>query len=290
MMNKDGHQQSNPNVLERFQPFQMRTRNLEKFNSEAPQSRLNHQKNVMNRAKCATISSSSRSLDILRCTLQECLNQELDAVIQKYFGQYFKPAIENIKRNNGENAVTEFHMTHVFRSILEDAKKMYAGPSEAIKTPTTGNTLIGLVGKRKRDGENNFNIVNSSRKQFTKRLSTSEIEKKKIKQNESREIRKAMLKKRKLNTVGQVARGRPPLNHKSKAVDLGANNLNPDRVTVNTRFVLGSKANKALGFGSARGRLYTKHTDLFRYIGDQEDSKRFALLKTFQWKREFQTQ
>lgn len=274
-MNETGHPPAHPSaVLERFQPFQMRMRNLEKFKSEAPQYRLNAQRNILNRAKCAAINSSSKSLDILRSALQECINEELDSVIQKYFSQYFKPAIENIKRNNGENSVTDLHIQTVFRNMLEDAKKMYPVPAEAIKTPTIANSVVMLAGtKRKRDGENNFNIVNS-RKQFAKRLSSSEIEKKKIKQNESREIRKAMLKKRKLNnSVGQVARGRPPLNNKSKAVDLGANNLNPDRITLQTRFVLGSKANKALGFGSARGRLYTKHTDLFRYVGDQEDSK-----------------
>lgn len=38
-------------------------------------------------------------------------------------------------------------------------------------------------------------------------------------------------------------------------------------------FSQGSKANKALGFGSTRGRLYTKHANLFRYIGDQEDKQ-----------------
>lgn len=47
----------------------------------------------------------------------------------------------------------------------------------------------------------------------------------------------------------------------------------PDRLTLDTKFVLGSKANKALGFGMTRGRLYTKHADLFRYIGDQEDKQ-----------------
>ena len=45
------------------------------------------------------------------------------------------------------------------------------------------------------------------------------------------------------------------------------------RLTEETRFVLGSKANKALGFGAMRGRLYTKHVDLFRYIGDDEDKQ-----------------
>lgn len=40
---------------------------------------------------------------------------------------------------------------------------------------------------------------------------------------------------------------------------------NPTRLSTSTKFVLGSKANKALGFAMTRGRLYTKHADLFRY-------------------------
>ncbi|KPM10954.1 hypothetical protein QR98_0095190 [Sarcoptes scabiei] len=47
----------------------------------------------------------------------------------------------------------------------------------------------------------------------------------------------------------------------------------PSRLTTETLFVLGSKANKALGFGSTRGRLYSKHSELFRYIGDHEDKE-----------------
>ena len=261
-----------------FQPFQMRIKNLDKFKNESTSYRVNH-RNVLARAKCGTLTSTSKSLEILRLTLQECLNQEIDCIMQKYLHQYFKPAIENIKHNNGDSSFSDYHIQTIFRQILEDAKKMYANPNEIIiKTPTI---TPNLTSKRKRDGENNFNFSNNRAKQFNKRLSTSDIEKKKIKQMESREIRKAMLKKRKLNKTQtdlngnskQVTRGRPPSSNKLKGIEFGEDNLNSQRISINTRFVLGSKANKALGFGSARGRLYTKHSDLFRYIGDQEDSE-----------------
>lgn len=35
--------------------------------------------------------------------------------------------------------------------------------------------------------------------------------------------------------------------------------------------MMGAKANKALGLGAQRGRLYMKHQDVFRYCGDAED-------------------
>ena len=39
----------------------------------------------------------------------------------------------------------------------------------------------------------------------------------------------------------------------------------PGRLTEDTLFILGSRANKALGYGQTRGRLYIKHPELFKY-------------------------
>lgn len=50
----------------------------------------------------------------------------------------------------------------------------------------------------------------------------------------------------------------------------------PDRITYNTLFIMGAKANKALGFGQTRGRLYVRHPELVRYSGDQEDKEWLA--------------
>ncbi|XP_066931388.1 deoxynucleotidyltransferase terminal-interacting protein 1-like [Clytia hemisphaerica] len=44
-------------------------------------------------------------------------------------------------------------------------------------------------------------------------------------------------------------------------------------LTEETQFILGVKANKILGFASARGRLYIRHPQLFKYLGDQEDKQ-----------------
>ncbi|XP_074867559.1 deoxynucleotidyltransferase terminal-interacting protein 1 isoform X6 [Carettochelys insculpta] len=45
----------------------------------------------------------------------------------------------------------------------------------------------------------------------------------------------------------------------------------PSRLTESTTFVLGSRANKALGMGGTRGRLYIKHPHLFKYAADPQD-------------------
>lgn len=46
-----------------------------------------------------------------------------------------------------------------------------------------------------------------------------------------------------------------------------------ERIQHNTLFIMGAKANKVLGYGQTRGRLYVRHPELVRYSGDQEDKE-----------------
>uniref|UniRef100_A0A8C5ELA4 Deoxynucleotidyltransferase terminal-interacting protein 1 n=1 Tax=Gouania willdenowi TaxID=441366 RepID=A0A8C5ELA4_GOUWI len=50
----------------------------------------------------------------------------------------------------------------------------------------------------------------------------------------------------------------------------------PSRLSENSTFVLGSRANKALGMGGTRGRIYIKHADLFKYAADAKDKQWLA--------------
>ncbi|XP_068679323.1 deoxynucleotidyltransferase terminal-interacting protein 1-like [Montipora foliosa] len=45
----------------------------------------------------------------------------------------------------------------------------------------------------------------------------------------------------------------------------------PDSINEDTEFVMGVKANKALGFAATRGKLYYRHPELFKYSGDSDD-------------------
>ncbi|XP_021945627.1 AF4/FMR2 family member lilli isoform X2 [Folsomia candida] len=45
------------------------------------------------------------------------------------------------------------------------------------------------------------------------------------------------------------------------------------RLTIDTMFIMGAKANKALGFAQTRGRLYVKHPGLFKYASDSDDKE-----------------
>uniref|UniRef100_A0A3Q0S6Q3 Deoxynucleotidyltransferase terminal-interacting protein 1 n=1 Tax=Amphilophus citrinellus TaxID=61819 RepID=A0A3Q0S6Q3_AMPCI len=50
----------------------------------------------------------------------------------------------------------------------------------------------------------------------------------------------------------------------------------PSRLSESSTFVLGSRANKALGMGGTRGRIYIKHADLFKYAADAKDKQWLA--------------
>ncbi|XP_074636394.1 deoxynucleotidyltransferase terminal-interacting protein 1-like isoform X2 [Acropora palmata] len=45
----------------------------------------------------------------------------------------------------------------------------------------------------------------------------------------------------------------------------------PDSINEDTEFIMGVKANKALGFAATRGKLYYRHPELFKYSGDSDD-------------------
>lgn len=76
-------------------------------------------------------------------------------------------------------------------------------------------------------------------------------------------------------------KGRPPLNNSGRSTPMKPIKLDsvrregpkwdPERITAETHFVMGARANKALGLGNTRGRLYIRHPDVFKYSGDQED-------------------
>ncbi|XP_047988632.1 uncharacterized protein LOC125228199 isoform X3 [Leguminivora glycinivorella] len=51
---------------------------------------------------------------------------------------------------------------------------------------------------------------------------------------------------------------------------------NPNRLTQETLFIMGSHAHKVLGLGNCRGRLYTRHAGLLRYPADSSDKEWIA--------------
>nr|XP_049590813.1 deoxynucleotidyltransferase terminal-interacting protein 1 isoform X3 [Syngnathus scovelli] len=88
-------------------------------------------------------------------------------------------------------------------------------------------------------------------------------------------------KKRKNRTSGAVASDRSfnisaHVKAKCEAIKKEGPKWEPSRLNESSTFVLGSRANKALGMGGTRGRIYIKHADLFKYAADTRDKQWLA--------------
>ncbi|WAR03559.1 TDIF1-like protein [Mya arenaria] len=210
---------------------------------------------AIDKAKVGCITNSAKSMDILRQNLQKAMNKEIDAVIQSYMEKYFKLGIQNIRMNNGETAVTDDHIQAVCRQILEEAKKMYI--------PETGRRSVSPA----RELSDNVSETGSSgrRSALGRRRHPSDTD-------SEASLRPAPAKKKKGRPyiVNLTGRSTPSKLAIQQAKREGPK-YDPERLTEDTQFVMGSKANKAMGFGATRGRLYMKHPDLYKYSGDQDD-------------------
>lgn len=76
--------------------------------------------------------------------------------------------------------------------------------------------------------------------------------------------------------LARPSMGAPPTPSNPLLVNYLSPKWDPARITPDTMFVMGARANKVLGYETSRGRLYTKHQDLFKYASDQEDKEWLA--------------
>ncbi|XP_062835338.1 deoxynucleotidyltransferase terminal-interacting protein 1 isoform X2 [Anolis carolinensis] len=185
------------------------------------------------------------SMDLLRAVLQPTINEEIQAVFGKYM-KFFQKAAGNVRENTGEDLDTEQLIHETCRNCLEQAKLLFCdGKKSVARLPHEVPVM-----KRARPAE----------------------------EDTSQQQGSPAPKKRK---------GRPPgqsqlSSLKPVAVNMGKSKScepaqregpkwDPSRITESTYFVLGSRANKALGMGGTRGRLYIRHPHLFKYAADPQD-------------------
>lgn len=281
---KSDNSESPRRVISWDNTFHMRNMNLQNFGTNTITNRSSYRSQALSlhRQRMGGITSSAKSLNILRQTLQHSINKEINEVIQKYLDRFFRPAVDNIRNNNGPNSVSEQHIQAVCRQILEEAKKMYFAA-----VLTRSNSPANASGPTDENSDNENNIPHPrpvGRPKRVKPDSDSDSEASSLHTLKPNVGRKKGPKHSSAAHSGHSGRWTPTAlknqssvkvnqTEASKRVKRDAEKWDPNRLTADTRFVLGSKANKALGFGATRGRLYTKHADLFRYIGDQEDKQ-----------------
>ncbi|KAL1424046.1 hypothetical protein MTO96_020636 [Rhipicephalus appendiculatus] len=222
---------------------------------------------AISRAKLGCITSSAKSLDVLRQNLQKNINREIDEILQRYLEKFFKPGLENVRINNGEHSISEQHIQAVCRQILEEAKKMYHGSYTRGNSPTSDYNIDS--------GRNSPSDLKLGRFSTGKHAVTGR--KRRDNSDSDSEASLQLVKKKKgrppLHQGGGLSGRSTPCKLKADAVKREGPKWDPARLQPNSQFIMGAKANKALGLGATRGRLYIKHPEVFKYSGDQEDKQ-----------------
>nr|DBA27803.1 TPA: hypothetical protein GDO54_008261 [Pyxicephalus adspersus] len=187
------------------------------------------------------------SMDLLRAVLQPSINEEIQNVFNKYM-EFFQKAAVNVKENVGDQVDPEQLIRDTCRSCLEQAKILFADKKvmkPAIEVP---------IMKRPRQVDDDSYIRRSpvpKKRKGRPPGPNSHIDRSSL-----------GLTSVKIKTADPIRREGPK--------------WDPSRLDEKTTFVLGSRANKALGMGGTRGRIYTKHPELFKYAADAQDKQWLA--------------
>uniref|UniRef100_A0A1A8KRH0 Deoxynucleotidyltransferase terminal-interacting protein 1 n=1 Tax=Nothobranchius kuhntae TaxID=321403 RepID=A0A1A8KRH0_NOTKU len=183
------------------------------------------------------------SMDLLRAVLQPSFNNDIMAVFRKY-QKFFEKAAENVKENVGDDVQPDLLIREAYRNVLEHAKQLFP------------------EGEGKKAG--------------------SEIPVKRARPiDEEYSHRGSPLPKKRKSRPGAIHSSDRTVNFslvkpKSEPIKREGPKWDPSRLTDGSTFVLGSRANKALGMGGTRGRIYIKHADLFKYAADSKDKQWLA--------------
>ncbi|KAG6450028.1 hypothetical protein O3G_MSEX006363 [Manduca sexta] len=202
-------------------------------------------------------ASANKSLDMLRQTIQSAVTREIDQVIKKYLEKFFVPAVNNIRLNLGDESVSEDQVRAVCRAMLDATRLLYTTPPRPVQSSYENS-----------DSESS----NSTDSRFTKQNNLQSPLQSKRKENEcdSEFIVKRKKIKQEENPDSESSSPLP-----SPAIR-DPEKWNPERLTQDTLFIMGSHAHKVLGLGNSRGRLYTRHAGLLRYPADTVDKEWIA--------------
>ena len=165
-------------------------------------------------------------MELLRTMIQPSINEEIKRVMQKFSDTFFVPAVKNAVSNLGSEKVNQRLVEEVCINALENAKSIFAKVEKK------------KAKKAKRKRPLNAGEPNGLADKRSKVGDTAKM----VRPNTDLIF---------VSKTGKPVRREGP--------KWEAERLNPD-----TLFILGSRANKGLGFGQTRGRLYIKHPELFK--------------------------
>uniref|UniRef100_A0AAY4EIE3 Deoxynucleotidyltransferase terminal-interacting protein 1 n=1 Tax=Denticeps clupeoides TaxID=299321 RepID=A0AAY4EIE3_9TELE len=185
------------------------------------------------------------SMDLLRTVLQPSFNEDILEVFRKYM-KFFEKAASNVKENVGEEVQTDQLIREACRNCLEHAKQLFPdGEKTASKPGMDAQVKVRNSSEQQEHSLVLINLLNKCNHNLLQRARHVDDE--------------------------SSQRGSPVPKKALETVKRDGPKWDPSRLNEKSTFVLGSRANKALGMGGTRGRIYIKHADLFKYAADAQD-------------------
>jgi len=208
----------------------------------------------LSRCQASQIRDPTSALENLRSMIQPEINIRIQKVLAEIAESHLKPAIRNLRLNLGDENVPGAALEEVCISALENAKEVY-------------QQTLDPKHVRLNNNNNSNNRVANCPNQVLKRSFSNNSH------SSSPVTKKSMVIK---SGLGRPNTDLVLVNKAGRPVRREGPKWEADRLIPDTLFILGSRANKALGFGQTRGRLYIKHPELFKYSGDQTDKEWLA--------------
>ncbi|KAH8302878.1 hypothetical protein KR044_011565 [Drosophila immigrans] len=257
---------------------------------------------VHNTESGGSAESAMRALELLRISVQQAFDAEVNDIIKRYMNNYFKPAFGNIKENLGQHAVNEETLQKMSScALLENAKAQYTNfvvrqRATAATSAVSEQQRLALKRPAKPNefnGNNNSKVFASSlgftaaaakpMPGTTNALTTPQLLQQQQQQLQSQQQlpqtqqQQQQLQLQQQQTQQSMQLQRAPIMSGPLPTPVRRQIFwNTAQITTSTKFVLDVQANLAFGFsidGKELGgaRLASKHPEIIRYLPDAED-------------------
>ncbi|KAH8395114.1 hypothetical protein KR215_010418 [Drosophila sulfurigaster] len=255
---------------------------------------------VHNTESGGSAESAMRALELLRISVQQAFDSEVNDIIKRYMNNYFKPAFGNIKENLGQHAVNEETLQKMSScALLENAKAQYTNFVVRQQRATAATTVVNEQQRLalKRPAKPNEFTTNNNSKLFASNLGFTAAAVKPMPGTSNALSTQQQLQQQQQQQLQpqqqlqQQQQQQLQLQQQTQSMQLQRTNImsgplptpvrrqifwNTAQITTSTKFVLDVQANLAFGFsidGKELGgaRLASKHPEIIRYLPDAED-------------------
>ncbi len=217
----------------RRQTLESLDRNAVHQSLSTPSSRV-----AIARCRTATLDDPSQAMEVLRTLLQPAINAEIRRTMRHFVRDFFRPAADNARRNT----------TFVNGGVGSDSNRLVEEVClRAMDAAKLSFSVANLFGPVAGGAVNGSAKMSGSKRKSSPTKCAGAAKRSKCAEEVVRQNNDLIL----VTKSGKPVRRNGP-------------KWEPKRLSSDTRFILGSKANKALGFGQTRGRLYMKHPELFK--------------------------